>query len=180
MDVSEAYRVLVEQHDRYGKPFDNCCVPYFQSEYDELLKMALMVPGSKVLDLGTGTGGLALTASKHLGPRVAIIGVDILPGCLDVARQKAKSHGSANLDFKVMNIESLEFPSNSFEYVISNFVLCCSFLYDRVVKEAYRVLKPRGGSPTTMTDPTIACYRPCSTRYSQGTGSRSLLRASGS
>ena len=43
-----------------------------------------------------------------------------------------------------MNIESLEFPDKSFDHVVSNFVLCCSFHYDRVVKQAYRVLKQGG------------------------------------
>ena len=144
MDVAEAYRVLVEKHDRYGKAWENCCVPYFQSEYDELLKLASLRPGARVLDLGSGTGGLAFTALKILGQKGAMVGVDMLPGWLKIAKQKAESKRLTNLEFKVMNIESLEFPDNSFDHVISNFVLCCSFLYDNVVKEAYRVLKKGG------------------------------------
>ncbi len=144
LDVAEAYKVLVEKHDRYGKAWENCCVPYFQSEYDELLKMASIGPGAKVLDLGSGTGGLAFTASRNLNQQISIVGVDILNGWLNIARQKAQDYRSSNVEFRVMNIESLEFPDNSFDRVISNFVLCCSFRYDRVVKEAYRVLKPGG------------------------------------
>lgn len=106
--------------------------------------MASIAPGSKVLDLGSGTGGLALTASRKLGPETRMMGVDILPGWLDIARQKAQRSRLGNLDFKVMNIESLDFPNSSFDHVVSNFVLCCSFRYDRVVKEAYRVLSPGG------------------------------------
>ncbi len=144
MDVSEAYRILGEKHERYGKDWDCCGVPYFKAEYDELLKTASIGPSSRVLDLGTGTGGLTLTASSILGRGVSIVGVDMLPGWLDIAKQKAKDNRTSNVDFKVMNIESLELPDRSFDHVISNFVLCCSFQYDRVVKEAYRVLKHGG------------------------------------
>ena len=144
MDVSEAYKILAEKHERYGKNWDCCGVPYFQEEYDELLKTAFIGPGSRVLDLGAGTGGLTLTASSRLGRGISIVGVDMLPAWLDIAKRKAENMLASNIDFKVMNIESLEFPDNSFDHVISNFVLCCSFQYDRVVKEAYRVLKPAG------------------------------------
>jgi len=144
LDVSEAYKVLVEKHDRYGKAWDCCGVPYFQKEYDELLKTASIGPGSRVLDLGSGTGGLIFTASRNLGRGGSIVGVDILPSWLDIARQRAQNSHTDNVEFKVMNIESLELPDRSFDHVVSNFVLCCSFQYDRVVKEAYRVLKQGG------------------------------------
>ena len=144
MDVSEAYKILVEKHDRYGKAWDCCGVPYFQQEYDELLKTASIGPGSRVLDLGSGTGGLTFTASQKLGRGVSIVGVDILPGWIEIAKQKALANRSSGVEFRLMNIESLEFPDNSFDHVVSNFVLCCSFHYDRVVKQAYRVLKQGG------------------------------------
>ena len=79
-----------------------------------------------------------------MGHKGSLVGVDILPGWLEIARQKAENKRLSNLQFKVMNIESLELPDNSFDQVISNFVLCCSFQYDKVVKEAYRVLKHGG------------------------------------
>ncbi len=144
MDVSEAYKLLVEKHDRYGMAWDCCGVPYFQQEYDELLKLASIGPGSKVLDLGSGTGGLTFTASRNLGRSVSIVGVDILPSWLHIARHKAQNNHTGNVEFKLMNIESLDLPDRSFDHVVSNFVLCCSFQYDRVVKEAYRVLKQGG------------------------------------
>jgi len=153
LDVSEAYKVLVEKHDRYGKAWDCCGVPYFQQEYDELLKTASIGPGSRVLDLGSGTGGLTFTASRKLGRGVSMVGVDILEGWLDIARQKAQNNHTGNIEFKVMNIESLEFPDRSFDHVISNFVFCCSFQYDRVVKEAYRVLKQGGRLTYNHTGP---------------------------
>jgi ubiquinone/menaquinone biosynthesis C-methylase UbiE len=144
LDVSEAYKILAEKHDRYGKNWDCCGVPYFQREYDELLKTASIGPGSRVLDLGAGTGGLTLAAFSILGRGVSIVGVDMLGHWLEIARRKAENMRASNIDFRIMNIESLELPDNSFDHVISNFVLCCSFQYDRVVKEAYRVLKQGG------------------------------------
>ncbi len=109
MDVSEAYKILSEKHGRYGKNWDCCGVPYFQQEYDELLKTASIGPGSRVLDLGAGTGGLTLTASSSLGRGGFIVGVDMLPGWLDIARQKAENMRASNVDFKIMNMN----PSNS-------------------------------------------------------------------
>lgn len=104
----------------------------------------------------------------------------MLEGWLDIAKRKAEQHGFDNLDFKVMNIERLEFPDNTFNHVISNFVLCCCFLYDNVVKEAYRVLKPAGrftynhDGPHASVQPTL--FDKISSKYKLEQPSESLRK----
>jgi len=104
----------------------------------------------------------------------------MLPGWLDIAKRKAENMRPSNIDFKIINIESLELPDSSFDRVISNFVLCSSFQYDRVVKEAFRVLKQVEGLPTIIPGPTTVFSPHYSTRYSLGTWSKNRPRALGS
>ena len=180
MDVPEGYKLLLDRFDRYGKNWDCCGVLFFQEEYQELLKTANISPGSKVLDLGCGTGGLTVTASQKLGPTVSLTGVDILPGWLNIAKEKAKTSHSGNMDFRLMNIESLQFPDESFHHVISNFVLCCSFQYDRVVKEAYRVLREGGrftyNHPGPHDDLLLTIFDKIFAKYAAKEPSESLRR----
>jgi ubiquinone/menaquinone biosynthesis C-methylase UbiE len=180
LDVAEAYKLQIEKHDRYGKNWDCCGVPWFQEEYEELLKTAGIGASSKVLDLGCGTGGLTLKISQKLGRSGSVTGVDILPGWLNIARLKAKVDRIRNADFKVMNIESLELPEGSFDHVVSNFVLCCSFQYDKAVKEAFRVLKKGGrftyNHPGPHDSLLVSVFDKVFSRYMTGRPSENLRR----
>ena len=124
MDISEAYEVLIELLKGYGREYDCCDLPRFASvEYEELLKVAAIKPGSKVLDLGAGTGELALRASEAIGPSGSLVGIDVLEGWLEIAEEKAKKKGLSNLEFKATSMESLDLPDDAFDYAISNFAL---------------------------------------------------------
>lgn len=107
--------------------------------------------GATVLDLGCGTGRDAFLASRLVGPTGRVIGLDMTPTQIEVARRAQSVHrertGLDNLDFRSGRIEDLAAASitdGSIDVVISNCVLNLSGDKSRVFSEVFRVLKPGG------------------------------------
>ncbi len=142
MDVHEAFQILAELGDdpesleREAQRHDPL--------YEELIRRAGILPGSKVLELGVGTAIMAVKLAQRIGSRGRICGIDVNPRMLKVAKEKKRTLGLSNVEFKKMRMEKLQFPDNSFDHVISNFGVCCAFNYETTLREAYRVLRPRG------------------------------------
>jgi ubiquinone/menaquinone biosynthesis C-methylase UbiE len=109
------------------------------------LKAAALQPGEKVLDVGCGTGTLAVAAWRKVRPEGEVTGVDASPEMVELARRKAKKNG-AGAQFKVAPIEGLPFPDGSFDAVLSTFMLhhLPDDLKEKGFAEVHRVLKPGG------------------------------------
>ena len=142
MKVREAFQILAELGDdpasleRQALRLDPL--------YEDSIRRAAILPGSKVLELGVGTAIMSVKVAQRLGSKGRITGIDVNTGMLRVAEEKKRSLGLANLELKKMRMERLRFPDNSFDHVISNFGVCCAFDYDKTLSEAYRVLRPGG------------------------------------
>jgi arsenite methyltransferase len=106
--------------------------------------LAHLEEGETVLDLGSGAGFDCFLASKEVGPRGRVIGVDMTPDMVERARKAAQAGGYDNVEFRLGEIEALPVPDNSVDAVISNCVLNLSPARDRVFAEVMRVLKPGG------------------------------------
>jgi len=100
--------------------------------------------GETVIDLGSGGGFDCFLASKKVGPRGYVIGVDMTPEMLNKARMLAWKHGYTNVDFRLGEIENLPVADNVADVIISNCVINLSPNKQRVYNEAYRVLKKGG------------------------------------
>ncbi len=109
------------------------------------LAAAGLAPGERVLDVGCGTGTLALAAWQRVRPDGEVVGIDASPEMIGIARQKSKSRAS-EAHFEVAAIESLPFDDGHFDAVLSSFML--HHLPDDVKQsgcaEIRRVLKPSG------------------------------------
>src|SRR5690349_8917624 len=79
-------------------------------------------PGESVLDVGCGTGTLALVAKKRVGEIGRVCGIDPSPSLLSGARHKAKRSG-LSIDFQPGGIEQIPFPDHSFDVVLSTFMM---------------------------------------------------------
>jgi ubiquinone/menaquinone biosynthesis C-methylase UbiE len=116
----------------------------WQEVYDSLIERAGITPGSSVLDIGTGTGEVALRACRAVGKRGRVVGVDSVEEMLRIARRKARRQGVNNVEFKRMSFEELEFPAGSFDIAVGNYSICCCLDYEVALKECLRILKPGG------------------------------------
>jgi arsenite methyltransferase len=100
--------------------------------------------GQTVLDLGSGGGIDVLLSAKRVGPTGKAYGLDMTDQMLDLARENQRKAGATNVEFLKGTIESIPLPDNSVDVIISNCVINLSSDKDRVLREAFRVLKPGG------------------------------------
>ncbi len=101
-------------------------------------------PGEVVLDLGSGGGIDVLLSARRVGPTGKAYGLDMTDDMLALARENQRKAGVENVQFLRGEIESVPLPDDSVDVVISNCVINLSADKDRVLREAFRVLKPGG------------------------------------
>ena len=101
-------------------------------------------PGEVVLDLGSGGGIDVLLSAKRVGPTGKAYGLDMTDEMLALARENQRQAGVTNVEFLKGEIEKIPLPDNSVDVVISNCVINLSADKAKVLREAYRVLKPGG------------------------------------
>jgi len=106
--------------------------------------LARLAPGETVLDLGSGGGIDVFLSAKRVGPGGRVYGLDMTDEMLALARENQKKAGVKNVEFLKGEIENIPLPANSVDVVISNCVINLSVDKNRVLKEAFRVLKPGG------------------------------------
>src|ERR1700676_5051773 len=106
--------------------------------------LANLNPGETVLDLGSGGGIDVLLSARRVGPNGKAYGLDMTDEMLARARENQRKAGIENVEFLKGEIESIPLPDNSVDVVISNCVINLSADKDRVLREAFRVLKPGG------------------------------------
>ena len=144
-------------------PAFSCCDPITTNLYNEAEKNGLppsavlaslgcgnptalieLKPGETVLDLGSGGGIDVLLSAKRVGPTGKAYGLDMTDDMLALARENQRLAGGGNVEFLKGEIENIPLPDNSVDVVISNCVINLSADKDRVLREAFRVLKPGG------------------------------------
>jgi arsenite methyltransferase len=142
---------------------DGCCDPITSNLYDagqtgELPREAVLASlgcgnptalaelraGETVLDLGSGGGIDVLLSARRVGPSGKAYGLDMTDEMLALARENQKRSGVENVEFLKGEIEHIPLPDNSVDVIISNCVINLSGDKDRVLREAFRVLKPGG------------------------------------
>jgi SAM-dependent methyltransferase len=140
-----------------------CCDPITSNLYDEAdagnvpdlalraslgcgnpTALARLNPGDTVLDLGSGGGIDVILSARRVGPTGKAYGLDMTDEMLAIAEENKRKAGVTNVEFLKGQIEQVPLPDNSVDVVISNCVINLSADKDRVLREAFRVLKPNG------------------------------------
>ncbi len=166
--VQEKYGAAARQVRESGSvaccdPGLRCCDPITTNLYNEAEKSGLpasavlaslgcgnptalieLKAGETVLDLGSGGGIDVLLSAKRVGPAGKAYGLDMTDDMLALARENQRQAGVENVEFLKGEIESIPLLDNSVDVVISNCVINLSADKDRVLREAFRVLKPGG------------------------------------
>ncbi|MGQ0809940.1 MAG: arsenite methyltransferase [Nitrospiraceae bacterium] len=106
--------------------------------------LAVLNPGETVLDLGSGGGIDVLLSARRVGPNGKVYGLDMTDEMLALARENKEKAGLDNVEFLKGEIEDIPLPDNSIDVIISNCVINLSPDKNRVLAEAFRVLKPGG------------------------------------
>ncbi len=163
--VKSAYGSLASSRTIPLEP--GCCVPsgekllsygYTQEELDSLPEsvvamsdgcgnptgLGMIREGETVVDLGSGGGIDVFLASRRVGQRGRVIGVDMTPEMVQKAGANAKKADLANVEFRLGEIENLPLEDGTVDVIISNCVICLSPDKGRVFREMFRVLKPGG------------------------------------
>jgi arsenite methyltransferase len=106
--------------------------------------LAKLQPGEIVLDLGSGGGIDVLLSARRVAPDGKAYGLDMTDDMLALARENQRKSGITNVEFLKGEIENIPLPPDSVDVVISNCVINLSANKDRVLQEAFRVLRPGG------------------------------------
>jgi SAM-dependent methyltransferase len=106
--------------------------------------LAQLKPGETVLDLGSGGGIDVLLSARRVGPTGKAYGLDMTDEMLALANDNKRKSGIENVEFLKGEIEHIPLPDNSVDVIISNCVINLSADKDKVLSEAFRVLKPGG------------------------------------
>ena len=108
------------------------------------IAVAELHDGERVLDLGSGGGIDVLLSAKRVGPTGRAFGLDMTDEMLALARENQRKSGLTNVEFLKGTIEEIPLPDDTVDVIISNCVINLSADKDRVLREAFRVLKPGG------------------------------------
>jgi arsenite methyltransferase len=141
MDINESsMQIGYSEEDLSGAPSESnmglgCGNP---------IAIAALKKGETVLDLGSGGGFDCFLARRQVGETGSVIGVDMTPDMIKLARKNAHKSGYTNVEFRLGEIEHLPVADSTVDVIISNCVINLSLEKDKVFKEAYRVLKTGG------------------------------------
>jgi SAM-dependent methyltransferase len=149
---------VAESGERAAFEVDMACGSYSEAERSELpqlaadaslgcgnpVALATLSPGEVVLDLGSGGGIDVLLSAKRVAPGGRAYGLDMTDEMLELARRNQAEAGVKNAEFLKGEIEDVPLPDGHVDVVISNCVINLSTQKQRVIGEAFRVLKPGG------------------------------------
>lgn len=141
--------IMKSQMERMVDSYDLYMKRITLGREDALRKMtvnlAQIKPGDCVLEVGCATGTLSLAAKRQAGSTGSVFGIDIIPGMIEVSREKAKQ-AKLDVTFQLGNIEDIPFPNDHFDVVMCSFMIfhMSERVRNKGIEEIYRVLKPNG------------------------------------
>ncbi|WP_088239570.1 class I SAM-dependent methyltransferase [Calothrix rhizosoleniae] len=168
LDLNDYKRRIVDLYNRRSINYDHG--KWRLQICHRLLEYSQISYQQHILDIGTGTGHLAIASAEIVGVGGRVVGVDISPQMLDVARSKVKALSLSNVELQLADAEAINYPANSFDRI-----LCANtfpWIEDKqaALRTWYKFLKPGG---------LIAIHTPANTAYVGQVVLRSVLKRYG-
>jgi ubiquinone/menaquinone biosynthesis C-methylase UbiE len=124
--------------------YDNPATRFFPFCADRLVNFVQPAPGSKVLDVATGTGAVAVPFAQAVGPQGRVTAIDISSAMLDKAQANIRKMALSNIDLHEMDGEELDFKSSYFHVVVCSYGLFFMPDMQAALRDWVRVLRPGG------------------------------------
>lgn len=134
--------ILASLYDSLAPDYERTRVPRFRPFVKRLLQFYDTRPGSHVLDVGCGTGLVATSVAPRAGHTGRVLGIDVSPAMLEIARQKAHGFGFTQCEFVLGDAAHIQEPDNAFDLITCSFALWGE--PRQLFAEFYRLLKPQG------------------------------------
>lgn len=163
--AGEQKRNVRDLFDALAVAYDNPATRFFPLCADRLVEFVQPQSGTRVLDVATGTGAVAVPLAQAIGPRGRVHAVDISPGMLEQAEANIRKTALANIDLHEMDAERLDFAADHFDAIVCSYGLF--FLPDMsaALADWVRVLRPGGRLAFTSFEQTA--FQPMLGHYTE-------------
>jgi ubiquinone/menaquinone biosynthesis C-methylase UbiE len=144
-DATQRKQQVTGIFDRGAPTYDHIGPRFFSHFGRRLVEIAKIPSGSKVLDVATGRGALLYPAAESVGSEGHVIGIDLSEIMVqETVKELAHRNASRNIELRQMDAEHLQFPGETFDYVLCGFAIFFFPQLDLAMSEFRRVLKPNG------------------------------------
>ncbi len=130
--------------DLASSGYDRSPLRFFRDGADGLVAFAEVEPRDRVLDIAAGTRWAALAAAVHAGPRGKVVCIDLPPGTIAKAREKARRRGLSNVRFRLGDAQHLPYDTGTCDVVLASRAIFFMPDPERAPREGHRALKPGG------------------------------------
>lgn len=161
---SERKQFIRQTFNTVAEAYENPYTAYFPNTAQRMVELLAPPENASLLDVCTGTGLVARQASKHLTQGL-VTGVDLSPRMLDQARQHAHRENLNNIEFQVMDMESLDFPDQHFDIITCSFGLFFVDDMGNALNHLRSKLKP--GGQLAISSFSAAAFSPAAPLFAE-------------
>jgi ubiquinone/menaquinone biosynthesis C-methylase UbiE len=142
--ATESSVYVMDVFSRAAGTYDSVGPRHFTYFARELVEFAGVEPGSRVLDVATGTGAVLLAAAERAGGSGRLVGIDLTAAMLERAASEVRRRSLSGVELQLMDAHQLDFANNSFDYVLCSFAFLSLREKELALEEFARVLAPGG------------------------------------
>lgn len=154
-DLEEAKARAAKAYNAAADYFDHPVSSFWHGFGKQTVERLDLLPGERVLDVCSGSGGSALPAAERVGPKGKVVAADLAENLIALARAKANARGLENIEFRVDDMLALGYPDASFDAVVCVFGIFFVPDMAAAARELWRMVRPGGRLAITTWGPNL-------------------------